>query len=56
MVAASSSAKKSQPVLDPVEWRGFKLIAKDKLSHNTARYVPTIKDTTVSVSLVEAPG
>lgn len=26
-------------MLDPVEWRGFKLVAKDQLSHNTARFV-----------------
>lgn len=25
-----------QKVLDPIEWRSFKLIAKDHLSHNTA--------------------
>ncbi len=26
-------------VLDPVEWRGYTLTAKDHLSHNTAMYV-----------------
>lgn len=26
-------------MLDPVEWKGFKLIRKDALSHNTARSV-----------------
>ncbi|KAI9637192.1 putative NADH-cytochrome b5 reductase 1 [Dioszegia hungarica] len=30
--------QKPQRVLDPVEWRSFKLIAKDHLSHNTALY------------------
>lgn len=29
----NASGKK---VLDPVEWRSFKLVAKDHLSHNTA--------------------
>lgn len=38
-MAASVSVAKSGPVLDPVEWRSFKLAAKDKLSPNTARYV-----------------
>ncbi|OCF35960.1 NADH-cytochrome b5 reductase 1 [Kwoniella heveanensis CBS 569] len=29
---------KNRKVLDPVEWRKFKLVAKDHLSHNTALY------------------
>lgn len=28
--------KKPQKVIDPQEWKSFKLIAKDHLSHNTA--------------------
>ncbi|KAL7420915.1 NADH-cytochrome b5 reductase [Cryptotrichosporon argae] len=32
----SSTAERK--VLDPVEWRSFKLVAKDALSHNTALY------------------
>ncbi|KAK8850722.1 NADH-cytochrome b5 reductase 1 [Kwoniella newhampshirensis] len=30
--------EKNRKVLDPVEWRSFKLVAKDHLSHNTALY------------------
>ena len=26
-------------VLDPIEWRPFTLVDKERLSHNTARYV-----------------
>jgi hypothetical protein len=33
--------KASGPVLDPVEWKGFKLDSIEKLSHNTARYAST---------------
>ncbi|WVO13590.1 NADH-cytochrome b5 reductase 1 [Cryptococcus depauperatus] len=30
--------KEDRKVLDPVEWRSFKLVSKDHLSHNTALY------------------
>lgn len=33
------SVEKDRKVLDPVEWRSFKLVDKDHLSHNTALYV-----------------
>ena len=29
-------------VLDPVDWRGFTLVAKDHLSHNTAKSVSPV--------------
>jgi hypothetical protein len=36
----ASATAKDTPVLDPVEWKSFKLASTEKLSHNTARYVP----------------
>jgi hypothetical protein len=35
----ASATAKDTPVLDPVEWKSFKLASTEKLSHNTARYV-----------------
>ncbi|WVQ72712.1 NADH-cytochrome b5 reductase 1 [Cryptococcus sp. DSM 104548] len=43
--------EKGRKVLDPVEWRSFKLIAKDHLSHNTALYRFALPRSTDSLGL-----
>ncbi|WVQ79480.1 NADH-cytochrome b5 reductase 1 [Cryptococcus sp. DSM 104549] len=37
-LALNRPSNKNRKVLDPIEWRSFKLVEKDHLSHNTAVY------------------
>ncbi|WVW80656.1 NADH-cytochrome b5 reductase 1 [Kwoniella bestiolae CBS 10118] len=46
-----NSGSKNRKVLDPVEWRSFKLVAKDHLSHNTALYKFALPRATDSLGL-----
>lgn len=37
LLSSRIGSSKPRKVIDPVEWRSFKLVQKDHLSHNTAR-------------------
>jgi cytochrome-b5 reductase len=37
LLSSCIGSSKPRKVIDPVEWRSFKLVQKDHLSHNTAR-------------------
>ncbi|RSH87100.1 NADH-cytochrome b5 reductase [Saitozyma podzolica] len=47
----NQGSSKPRKVIDPVEWRSFKLVQKDHLSHNTARYRFALPRATDSLGL-----